>query len=88
MDASHNQTTAMGARLLRGWLGAPTRDFAAWRAAGRVEALVVDARARGPSPLIWTWTRRRIARARLSAINPRERGPLRPPRGAPLGGRA
>jgi DNA mismatch repair protein MutS len=73
--------TAMGARLLRSWLGAPLRDRK--RIAARqdgVEALVIEPRLRSELQSRLKDVRdvvRLAARARLKSISPRELGALR-----------
>jgi DNA mismatch repair protein MutS len=73
--------TAMGARLLRGWIGAPLRDVGAIR--GRQEgiaALLAEPRLRAEVQSRLRDVRdviRLAARARLGTINPREMAALR-----------
>jgi len=73
--------TAMGARLLRAWLGAPLRDRAAIE--GRLEAVEIllrEARLRDELQSRLKDVRdvvRLTARARLQSISPREMGALR-----------
>lgn len=73
--------TAMGARLLRSWLGAPLLDIPAIAARqDGIEALLGEARLRGELQSRLKDVRdvvRLAARARLGSINPRELGALR-----------
>lgn len=73
--------TAMGARLLRAWIGAPLLDIAAIRARqDGVEALIGESRTRGELQSRLKDVRdvvRLAARARLGSISPRELAALR-----------
>jgi DNA mismatch repair protein MutS len=73
--------TAMGARLLRAWLGAPLRELGAIRERhDAVEALLAEPRLRGELQERLRDVRdiaRLAARARLGTVSPRELGALR-----------
>ena len=73
--------TAMGARLLRGWLGAPLRELGAIRERhDAIEALLAEPRVRGDLQDRLRDVRdiaRLAARARLGTVNPRELAALR-----------
>ncbi len=73
--------TSMGARLLRAWLGAPTRDRGVIAARqDAIEALVVESRVRTKVQNQLGDVRdvvRLAARSRLGTANPRELGALR-----------
>jgi DNA mismatch repair protein MutS len=79
--AVDNTQTAMGARLLRAWIGAPLLDIAAIRARqDGVEALIGESRTRGELQSRLKDVRdvvRLAARARLGTISPRELAALR-----------
>ena len=78
--------TAMGARLLRDWIGAPLRELGAIRERhDAIEALVSEPRLRGDLQDRLRQVRdiaRLAARARLGTVSPRELGALRGSLGA------